>query len=257
MGNGFKSKLKAFLADLHVHTVLSPCAEIEMIPPLIVDTAIQRGLKIIAITDHNASANVSAVLQAAEGSQLTVIPGMEVQTREEVHALCLFAGLDQLRTWQEIVDQTLPQLENRPNFFGEQFVVDKTGEFIQREHRLLLTSSSLSFEEACQKVHQIGGLFIPAHIDRKSFGLIANLGFVPKDVPIDALEISRYVSSHQLAKDYLLSNEFPILQDGDAHRLDELITANEFVLEAPSLEEIHLAIRHKSGRDHHLRHISN
>lgn len=248
MGNGFTRELKSYLADLHVHTVLSPCADVEMIPPLIVEEARQRGLDILAITDHNASANVQAVQQAAKGKELTVIPGMELQTREEVHVLCLFETLEQLATWQAEVNSTLPKLENQPEFFGEQFVVDETGEFIRRENRLLLTATSLSFNEACQMVHQIGGLFIPAHIDRSAFGLIANLGFVPQDVAVDALEISRHIRSDQASEKFSQVKGFPIVQNGDAHRLNEFLAVNEFWMDAPTLAELQLALQQQSGR---------
>src|SRR5512138_177441 len=104
--------MKQFRADLHVHTVLSPCADVAMIPPLIVQTALEKNIDLIAITDHNASANVGAVQQAAEGTNLTVLPGMEVQSREDVHLLTLFENIAQLEAWQEQVDAALPELPN-------------------------------------------------------------------------------------------------------------------------------------------------
>ncbi|MBI1881048.1 MAG: histidinol-phosphatase, partial [Chloroflexi bacterium] len=167
------------MADLHVHTVLSPCAEVQMIPPLIVREALARQINLIAITDHNASANVGAVQKAASDVDLTVLPGMELQTREEVHLLCLFDTLVQLETWQTVVSARLPSIENNIAYFGEQFVVDETGEFIRRETQLLLTSANLSLEEAVWGVLRLGGLAIPAHVNRPAFSLIANLGFVP------------------------------------------------------------------------------
>ena len=104
-------------AELHVHTVLSPCAAVEMIPPLIVSEALHAGIHIIAITDHNTSANVPAVIKAAAGTGLTVIPGMEVHTREDVHILTLFQNLEALQTWQTIIDQALPPIPNQPELF--------------------------------------------------------------------------------------------------------------------------------------------
>ncbi|MBN1934335.1 MAG: PHP domain-containing protein, partial [Anaerolineae bacterium] len=89
--------MRQLSVDLHVHTVLSPCAEVEMIPPLIVQQALEMGLDAIAITDHNCAANVSAVIEAARDSGLIVLPGMEVQSREEVHLLCLFDALSQVQ----------------------------------------------------------------------------------------------------------------------------------------------------------------
>jgi predicted metal-dependent phosphoesterase TrpH len=88
-----------------------------MIPPLIVDEALRKGIQIIAITDHNATANVKAVQKAAEGSGLVVLGGMELQTKEEVHLLCLFEENETLEAWQKIVDQALPNQENNPDFF--------------------------------------------------------------------------------------------------------------------------------------------
>src|SRR5512136_1809744 len=107
--------MQTLRAELHVHTVLSPCAEVEMIPPLIVQEALERGISLIAITDHNASSNVSAVQKAAVGSGLTVMPGMEVQTREEVHVLCLFDTIEQMSAWQALVDKSLPETPNNPD----------------------------------------------------------------------------------------------------------------------------------------------
>src|SRR5512139_3749650 len=114
--------MKKFRADLHVHTVLSPCAEVEMIPPLIVQQALEQKLDLIAITDHNASANVEAVQKAARGTGLTVLPGMEVQSREDVHLLTIFETMDALNRWQKQVDAALPDKQNNANLFGEQFV---------------------------------------------------------------------------------------------------------------------------------------
>jgi predicted metal-dependent phosphoesterase TrpH len=171
--------------DLHVHTVLSPCAEVEMIPPLIVETALELGIRLIAITDHNASANIEAVQKAAENSTLNVLPGMEIQTREEVHSLCLLDTLAHIEKFQILVNTTLPPIKNNAEHFGEQFVVDESGDFIRREEQLLLLSSRMSLNEAWKITNDLGGLFIPAHVNRKAFGLLENLGLVPTDITIE------------------------------------------------------------------------
>ena len=245
--------MKTFVAELHCHTVLSPCAEVEMIPPLIVATAIERGINLLAITDHNASANVIAVQQAAREPGLVVLPGMELQTREEVHLLCLFDTLEQLEVWQALVDAHLPDLENDIEHFGEQFVVDETGEFIRRETQLLLTSVALSLEDAIGRVSAIGGLAIPAHVNRPAFGLIANLGFVPVDVKIEALEVSRHLNVADAVTKFPQIKGYPLVQGGDAHRLDELLGANVFELEAPTVAELRMALRGTDGRLFHVR----
>lgn len=234
--------MKTLRAEFHVHTVLSPCAEIEMIPPLIVDEALSQGIQWIAITDHNASANIEAVIKAARHTALVVTPGMEVQTQEEIHSLCLFDTLDQIYAFQEFVDSALPPLENRPDFFGEQLVVDETGEFIRKETRLLLNSAAISIREAWEKVQELKGLLIPAHIDRKAFGLIANLGLIPVDTPVEALEISRHLSPATARSTYPQIGQIPLIKSGDAHRLEEFLGVNQVQVETPCVNDLRKAL---------------
>ena len=233
--------MKAYRAELHVHTVLSPCAGVEMIPPLIVREALQLGLQIIAITDHNATANISAVMQAARGTGLTVLPGMELQTREEVHLLCLFDTLEQTAAWQARVDKVLPDIPNNTEFFGEQFVVDATGEFIRREERLLSNSASIGLEIAAEMVKSLGGLAIPAHVDRKANGLLALLGLVPPG--FDALEISRHISPKDALERYPQIQGHPLIQSGDVHLLDGFLGVMELGMEKPCIAELSKAIK--------------
>ena len=219
-----------------------------MIPPLIVQKALDIGLNLIAITDHNASENVPAVIKAAEGSSLTVLPGMELQTEEEVHVLCLFDTMDQLNKLQELVDKTLPDVKNNVEFFGEQFIVDHTGEFIRRKERLLINSIQLSFDEAFHEVSELGGLFIPAHVNRQAFGLIDHLGFVPPDLDIVALEISRHLSLQEAKIKFPQIKNFPLIQSGDVHYIDDFLGANQFIIESPTIPELKKAFKGIDGR---------
>jgi predicted metal-dependent phosphoesterase TrpH len=240
--------METYRAELHVHSVLSPCAEVEMIPPLIVQEALERGIHLLAITDHNATGNISSVMQAAQGTGLTILPGMELQTQEEVHLLCLFPGLEQTLCFQKIIDSRLPALRNQVDYFGEQFLVDATGDFLGREERLLLVSADISLDEAVREVNGLSGMAIPAHIDRKAFGLIANLGFIPPDLSVSALEVSRHLTPQEACRRYPEAANFAVLRGGDAHRLEELLGANLFSLRAPTLEEIRLALAGRDGR---------
>lgn len=240
--------MNSYLAELHIHTVVSPCAGIEMIPPLIVQEALSRRINLIAITDHNTTANVSAVQKAARGAELTVLPGMELQTREEVHLLCLFDTLEQSAAWQKLVQAQLPPLENNIEFFGEQFVVDETGDFVRRETQLLLTSANLSLQEAVTGVTQLGGLAIPAHVNRQAFSLIANLGFVPPDLPIEALEISRHLTPTEARHKFPQLRHYPLIQNGDVHYLGDFLGVNRFQLAAPTIRELKLALQNQEGR---------
>lgn len=219
-----------------------------MIPPLIVEEALERGIQLIAITDHNASANVAAVQQAACHTELTVIPGMELQTREEVHVLCLFDTLEQLSELQQWVDQHLPAIPNNPDFFGEQFIVDATGDFLAREERLMINSVDAPLEQAWAQVNRLGGLFIPAHINRKAFGLIGVLGLVPDNFPIEALEITRHLRPEETLRKFPQIAGYPLIQNGDVHYLDDFLGATTWTMEAPTIAELRLALQTQSGR---------
>ncbi|HEX7555827.1 MAG TPA: PHP domain-containing protein [Leptolinea sp.] len=241
---------KTFRAELHVHTVLSPCAEVEMIPPLIIQEAVELGINLLAITDHNSTANIQAVQKAAKGSEVFILPGMELQTREEVHLLCLFDTIEQAETMQLRVNQTMPALKNRPDFFGEQFVVDETGDFIRREDSLLLTSSSLSIKQACDLVIELEGLIIPAHVNRKAFGLLPTLGFIPPELDsCKAMEISRHINPDSAVIEFPQLDGRTLIQSGDVHRLNEFLGASLFNLYKPSIKEISMAFQKIDGRN--------
>jgi len=219
-----------------------------MIPPLIVQTAITKGLNLIAITDHNAGDNVQAVIKAAEGESLTVLPGMELQTQEDVHVLCLFDTLDQLSELQTLVDKNLPDIKNNIDYFGEQFIVDQTGDFLARKDQLLITATRLSFDQVFNAVKVLGGLFIPAHVNRQLFGLITHLGFVPPDLSIDALEISRHISPEGARKEFPQIAAYPLIQSGDVHFLEDFLGVNQFKIAEPTISELIMALRAEANR---------
>lgn len=243
-----RSPLAPILADLHVHTVLSPCAEVEMIPPLIVERALALGLGLIAITDHNVSANCESVIKAARGTGLVVLPGMEVQTNEEVHVLCLFDTLEQALTWQGIVFNHLPDLPNREETFGAQYVVDAGGGYLRTETRLLLTSTDLALEDIIARLTALGGLAIPAHVDRPSYSLLANLGFVPQGLHSPALELFRLTSPADARARWPQLAKWPLIHGGDAHRLSEICPALRLALAECTLAELTMAFSDHGGR---------
>ncbi len=230
-----------YRAELHVHTVLSPCAGVEMIPPVIVESALQKNINLIAITDHNATANIGAVMEASKGTGLTVLAGMELQTREEVHVLCLFDSLEQAEAWQRSVDAHFENFPNDVDKIGEQYIVDTTGNFIRSETRMLITNIDMSLEDAVRAVNALGGLVIPAHVERRAYGLLAELGFAS---PIfEALEISRHTTVENVIKQFPQIKNFPLLQNGDVHYRDGFLGAMEFEIETANIMEIRKAIR--------------
>jgi hypothetical protein len=177
---------------------------------------------------------------------------MELQTKEEVHLLCLFDTSEQAFQLQSIVDQHLPNLANDADHFGEQFVVDATGEFLRREERMLINSTTLNLEDAVQHVHKIGGLAIPAHINRRAFGLMEILGFIPPEIPFDAVEVSRHVQVETYQNSQKIPIRQPIIQSGDVHRLDEFLGTLVFEMQTRSISEIRMALNVVNGRNFRL-----
>ncbi len=240
--------LRGFRADLHIHTVASACAEIEMLPPLIVERARQLGLDLIAITDHNSAVNVAAVCEAAHGSGLVVWPGIEVQTREEAHITCLFDSPEQAETLAAMIEEHLPREENPEAFFGVQLVVDAQGEFLRKDMRLRQVACDLPVERVVSLVRERGGVAIAAHVDRPSFSLLASLGFVPEELDLAALEVSQATPLGEIGSRLPQVTRWPLVRASDAHTLAQMRACLRLMVERPTIAEFELALRGEAGR---------
>ena len=245
--------MRWFRADLHVHTLLSPCAAVEMTPRNIVRHACTAQIDIVAITDHNAGDNVAATIRAAAGTGIAVLPGMEVQTNEEVHLLTLFEKMRDYVKWHEFIVKHRSQLSNDEKRFGAQFVVDEEDELVKTEDCMLLASTDLGVQTVTQQVAAMGGLTIAAHVDRPAFSLFSQLGFIPSDAILSAVEISRRTSVAEAREKYPQIGLLPIVMSSDAHTIDDFISGPKtmFLMETPTLSEIRQALDGKNGRRVH------
>jgi predicted metal-dependent phosphoesterase TrpH len=228
-------------ADLHVHTCLSPCADNQMESVAIVEQAKKVGLDMIGICDHNSGENVGAMMKAGLREGLAVIPGVGITSREEVHILGLFKTEQDLMCLQDIIYENLPG-QNDEEAFGPQLVIDENGNVVGQNPRLLIGATTLSLEQIIDTIHKLGGLAIASHIDRQRFSLIGQLGFIPRDLKLDALEVSSPVS---LKQEY----NYPVVISSDAH-FPEDIGRNFtcFMIEDLSVQEIGKALRGEMGR---------
>ena len=202
--------------DLHIHTALSPCALEEMSPNNIVNMSLINELSVIAITDHNSCKNVEPIIQLAKESPLVVIPGMEVETKEEIHVVCLFMSTEDVYKMQETVYDHLPKMKNKPKVLGQQLIFDTEDEIVGTEEKLLSFATDLAYEEVIGLTWELGGIAIPAHIDRPSYSVISNLGLLPENRLVKTLEISRFASLEEFEKQY---PEYLVLQSSDTHEL--------------------------------------
>jgi len=233
--------MKEVWADLHIHTCLSPCAEREMSPPAIVKVGRERGLHLIAICDHNSAENVAATVRAGERAGLAVLGGMEITSREEVHVLGIFPDDQACRSAQEVVYAHLGG-RNDPETFGEQVLANERGEAVGRNDRLLIGASGLSLEEVIGTIHRFGGLAIAAHVDRPSFSVISQLGFIPRGLGLDGVEVCS-------EKPPGVPEDLPVVRSSDAHRLEEIGSRRTgFLVARPTAPEIGMALRGIEGR---------
>ena len=240
---------KEWTLDLHIHTLLSPCADNEMLPSIVISRAKELGLDALAITDHNTVENVASFMEKGEKAGIRVFPGMELQTKEDVHLVCLFEKMEQAYEWQKRVYQKLPPLQNKKEIFGEQWVVDSHDHKLRELDRLLLVGTDFTLEEAVESVHLLQGICIAAHLDRQAFSLWGHLGNIPAGLPLDGVELTPHLprDSKQLAQ--LKKEGFAYLVSSDAHYPNSIYPPQSFAyLEELSLPELKLALQHREGR---------
>ncbi|MDF7808704.1 PHP domain-containing protein [Pontiellaceae bacterium B12219] len=203
-----------FRADFHIHSCLSPCASLEMSPSAIVQQAKTVGLTAVSLSDHNSTFNLPAFGKICEQEGMACLYGIEVTSLEEAHILCLFDQLDAAMELGGLIYDSLPDIPNIPEKFGDQPIINEREEILGFAEKFLISASRFDVSSLVQEVHALGGLIVPAHIDRSMFGLIAQLGFLP-DEDFDAVELTAY-------GDPALALHYPIMRNSDSHHLNTL-----------------------------------
>ncbi len=214
--------------DFHIHSCLSPCGDNDMTPNNIVNMAALKGLDAIAITDHNCGENAKAAIEAAKELPLTVIPGMEIETSEEIHMVALFKDVEALSSMQDIVMSKLPPVKNKPALFGEQIIMDKHDKIIDFKEQFLITACSMNVFETADTVRSLGGVIFPAHIDKSSYSLISNLGSIPEELELTTVEIKKNPIPQNLT-DMGICSKYNILHNSDAHYLWDISEKENYI----------------------------
>ena len=215
--------------DLHIHSCLSPCADIEMTPNNIVNMSVLNGLNVIAITDHNSCKNCKALVEAGKKANLLVIPGMEICTNEDIHVICLFETVTDAENFSTYVYSNMPLIPHRPDIFGEQIIMNSDDIEISRESYLLLNATNISVNDILSTTYKYNGTAFPAHIDRSSYSVISSLGDIPPEAGFNTIEIStkgnieKIKSLHPIIKDKL------ILINSDSHYLESLVSEKRYI----------------------------
>lgn len=215
--------------DLHLHTALSPCADDDMTPNNVVNMAMLKGLAIIAITDHNSVANCKACMKVGAELPILVIPGMELQTKEDVHVLCYFPNLEKAQAFGESVEQYRLALPNKPNKFGNQILMNEKDDNIGEYPYALITSLDITLDQVVKLVVELNGVVVPAHLDRPSNSILSNLGFMPPELKVKTVEVSKRTDKDTFISKNPMMKSYNIMQSSDAHTLADIAEPDQFI----------------------------
>ena len=239
------SDMKEFKADMHIHTCLSPCADLEMSPKKIIMEAKKKGLDIIGICDHNSAENFPALEKSASIAGIKAIGGIEITSMEEVHILGLFGTERDLFFMQEAVYSNL-QGVNDEERYGLQVVVNENDEVLGINNKLLIGATEMSVEEVVDLIHEFNGIAIASHVDREGFSIITNLGFIPEGLELDALEIMEPSVRDSINQ----GADFAFITSSDAHAINDIGKRYScFLMKESTFEEIRKCLRKENGRE--------
>lgn len=207
-------------ADLHLHSCLSPCGDLSMSPRNIAASLAAQGIRLAALTDHNSALNCPAFEAACQEFDVVPVFGIEAQSREECHILCLFSEPEEALGFGDEIFNLMPAVMNIPEKMGDQVYVDESEDIVGEVDKYLITSADIGLEELAERVILLGGLVIPAHVDRPSFSLTSQLGCIV-DGPWSALEVTR-MPDRALHRNTLNTRNYPLITSSDAHFLEHI-----------------------------------
>lgn len=216
-------------ADLHIHSCLSPCASRDMTPNNIVLMARLKGLDVIAVCDHNHTGNLKAVAELAGSEGILLLPGLELETSEEIHLLCYFPSLNSIDQMQSELNQYYQYIPNREDIFGPQWILNADDEPQEKIDFLLTASTTLDLYQAVSLVRGLGGVPVPAHVDRESYSILSNLGMIPGDLCLNTLELSRYKALECFLQEHPEYAEKRFITSSDAHDLGMIFERSAFI----------------------------
>lgn len=195
-----------------------------MTPNNIVNMAKLKGLDMIAVADHNTARHLPAIERAARKAGVSLLPAMELCSREEVHILSYFKTVEEALSFSNEIYGLLPPIQNRPGLFGPQTELDENDEFVREEERLLISSLGLSVDALSARIYAAGGLAVPAHINRGANGILQALGFLPPGLRFSGIELSRSAPFPETALPPV-----QILHSSDAHYLGNILERSEYL----------------------------
>ncbi|HCM14623.1 MAG: PHP domain-containing protein [Candidatus Cloacimonadales bacterium] len=214
--------MRLISADLHIHSVLSPCGGLEMSPSALVARLKELQIEWFAITDHNSMANCAAYEAVARKAGLSFSWGVEIQSMEEIHLLAYFDDSERAMAFDAELYKSLLPIDNDPEYFGDQVIIDENENILRVESRALINSSTWDLASATEQVLAFGGLPVPAHVDAEVNSIISQLGFLPAYPEFELLGISAAMDLESFISRHPEMAKKAFLRASDAHYLADL-----------------------------------
>jgi 3',5'-nucleoside bisphosphate phosphatase len=215
--------------DLHIHSVLSPCADDLMTPNNIINMATLKNLNIIAVTDHNSLLQLPVLQEIAESYSLLLVPGVEITTSEQIHVVCYFKEFEQAMRFEQEIAKHRVKDDQDP---GSSRLTDHEDYIIGTVENVSSKALNLSIEKLCSLLKNYDHLLFLAHLDRPNTAGLAYLDRLkPNGIELTKCDMA-FITDHRLSC-------FPILYNSDAHDLmsiSEADTLNTIELEKLDIE---------------------
>lgn len=235
--------------DLHIHSGLSPCSSEDMSPNNILNMSLIKELDVIAVTDHNSIENSEVIDALAKSMDLLVIPGMEIQTQEDIHSIVLFETIEDLKIFYEKMVPYQLKLPNNSAKFGRQCIYNHEDDIVGEVEHYLIVPFSINLEDMIEIVNEMDGLVFPAHVNRNSFSIINNIGFIPENLQVKNLEWYRTPDLDMNAYKKRMFKAYRPLFNSDAHELINISERENFLeVEEKSIKAIFKVLKSEVQR---------
>lgn len=229
--------------DLHLHSCLSPCGDNAMTPANIAGFARLNGIRLISLTDHNSAENLPYAQKACDAYGVKLLPGIEMNTAEEIHLLCYLPTVEAALALSREIYALLPDIPCDEAVFGEQIVMDEEDHELRRVEKLLVSACGMGLEAAAARCAALGGVAVPAHVDRESYSVLSVLGIMPEAPVFPAVEVHDPARLPPLVASGRLPDGYEILTSSDAHYLEDIATAPHTLAEGSCLERLIRGLR--------------
>jgi PHP family Zn ribbon phosphoesterase len=208
--------------DLHIHSVLSPDADVLMTPNNIFNMAYLKKLDIIAVTDHNSTKQLKIMKELSESYDMLFIPGIELSLAEDIHVCCYFASTDDAYRFDNLLEPWRNNIRYDGHLGSEQGITDINDEIVEVYPFDLSINLSLSLLELRALLQPFRHILVFAHVDRNKHSGLSHLSnFKPDAIELSSRASQDFIHAHHL-------NQYKIFYNSDAHMITDINERNDY-----------------------------